>query len=237
MRIGTQNYPSGKSVYSNFAGKVFQVQSDEPVPVEVGATFSWQAYKEYMRIWVDLNQDGFFEASELWWSGTLAKPANGYAEHLLKSTAAVPSSWNPGFYKLRIIMTRNQYPEPCGTIPFGEVEDYTLEVLSNLAPGSQTRNPFDPQDQNGYRVSRFGMYPVPASDYVWVETAPWAGQDMEVTLVNALGRPVKVWPFQRVNDPWSLLNLTGIPPGSYYLQITAKGRRTLTAKLVVEPGY
>lgn len=237
VRIASESYPSGKSQYSNYAGKVFPVSADQSIPIAVSVTFSWKAYSEYMRIWVDSNQDGLYESSELWWSGVLSQPSDGYGEYTRTGTALVPSNWVPGFYKMRVMMTRNQYPEPCGTIPFGEVEDYTLEILQNSIPGSQIRNPEKKELQNDYRVSRFALYPVPAADYIWMETSSWTGQELHLSLINLQGKNIRSWNISEIMEPWTLLDLSGVPAGTYFLQAYSPGRRTLVSPLLVEPGY
>ena len=46
----------------------------------------------------------------------------------------MPEGTTNGDYRMRIRMTYNTPPVPCGTATYGEVEDYTLKVVGGQPP-------------------------------------------------------------------------------------------------------
>jgi len=77
-------------------------------------------------VWVDWNQDEVFDANE-------SVPVNGnpgvgpYTAQIAPPVGALP-----GETRLRARIVYNQTPEPCDETSYGEVEDYTVSVLSWL---------------------------------------------------------------------------------------------------------
>jgi hypothetical protein len=77
-------------------------------------------------VWVDWNQDETFDANE-------SVPVNG-SPGVGPYTAQIapPVGAMAGQTRLRTRITYSQTPEPCGETTYGEVEDYSVDVLSWL---------------------------------------------------------------------------------------------------------
>lgn len=128
--------PSGKSPYSDFTGLTANVTAGQSHPVALTAGYSWFTYDEHWKVWIDYNQDGVFtEPGELAFSTTQAAPPNGTFAATVNGTLNIPATALPGATRMRVAMKRNAAPSPCETLPFGEVEDYTVVIAASAANG------------------------------------------------------------------------------------------------------
>ena len=62
--------------------------------------------------------------------GILSKPPNGTDSKILDGLIDIPSDAMNGSTRMRVAMKRGSYAMPCETFPFGEVEDYTVNISS-----------------------------------------------------------------------------------------------------------
>ncbi|WP_455212072.1 GEVED domain-containing protein [Kaarinaea lacus] len=84
--------------------------------------FTFGAYNEFWRVWIDFNQNGVFETSEMIYSGS----SNG----TINSTFTVPDTALIGDTRMRVAMRWAVAPNACGSFSWGEVEDYTISVTN-----------------------------------------------------------------------------------------------------------
>lgn len=95
------------------------------VDVEWGGTL----YDEYTRIWVDLNQNGTFEAGEMLFDQGAASQTD------VNGTITIPAGTPLGSTRMRVQMAylgsgQATLPGVCGSFTWGEVEDYCLNLTS-----------------------------------------------------------------------------------------------------------
>jgi hypothetical protein len=134
VQAGAINNPSGKSSYSDFTGLSTGLITGQPTPINLTAGYSWETWDEYWKVWIDYNQNGVFEEpGELAYSGVLPKPANGTPTAVLTGSLTVPFGTPIGKTRMRVSMKRNSYAFPCETLPFGEVEDYSVMIGTNVS--------------------------------------------------------------------------------------------------------
>ena len=111
--------------YQDFTHKVISLAQDTEVAVALSPVFPKDGtYEEYWRIWVDLNFDGDFDdAGEQLFD-------SGYAsDEPITGTLSLPKSARTGVnLRMRIGMRWNEGASACGTIDWGEYEDYSLTV-------------------------------------------------------------------------------------------------------------
>jgi PKD repeat protein len=126
VAVGGFSNPSGASGYSDFTSEVILVEKDVAYAVTLTPGFAGSSYGEYWRMWADLNQDGDFEDGD-------EKLFEGNASGAVDGTVTVPATALSGDTRLRVTMQYRSYAEPCGSFQYGEVEDYTLRVLDDVA--------------------------------------------------------------------------------------------------------
>jgi hypothetical protein len=130
ISIGSQSNTSGSNGgYGNFT-------LNAPLTVAQGANsvvltpgYPSGSYSEYWAVWIDLNRDNTFGTNELLVS------TNGAGA--LSRTLTIPATTTTGTTRMRVAMKYGGSPAACGTFSWGEVEDYTV----NIVPGNATPPP------------------------------------------------------------------------------------------------
>ncbi|MEQ8706831.1 MAG: S8 family serine peptidase [Phaeodactylibacter sp.] len=116
----------------------FTVGRGQTVPLSIRPGFQHIAFPEYIRVWIDLDQDGQFAPTAELLLDTLLLPA----QDSLSTTLLIPGNALPGTTRMRVSLKwagfGSMKPLPCEPhIHFGEVEDYCVDILEQLTP-SQT---------------------------------------------------------------------------------------------------
>lgn len=87
--------------------------------IRQGSTFP-----QVLRVWLDLNQDGDFDDfNEQLWEGAIPTGGNS-----VRDSFQIPNSAQLGITRMRVATSWRTAPDPCGSIAYGEVEDYCVEV-------------------------------------------------------------------------------------------------------------
>lgn len=131
VKLGDIDNASGKSQYSDFTTASTQLNLGANYSITLENGFSWQTYDEYFKVWIDFDRNGVFEEpGEVAFSGILAAPPLGTPGGITTGTLSVPSTAGEGITRMRVAIKRGAYAQPCETIPFGEVEDYTINLVN-----------------------------------------------------------------------------------------------------------
>ncbi|WP_329905531.1 C10 family peptidase [Porphyromonas pogonae] len=77
-------------------------------------------YNNYWGAWIDLDNNGIFESSEM--------ILNQNTSNVINGNLNLPKGLKPGSYRVRVTMKYDAQPAPCETFNHGEVEDYTLVI-------------------------------------------------------------------------------------------------------------
>jgi PKD repeat protein len=94
-----------------------------------------QEMAQYTRIWVDLDQNGVFDAAEIVYDQTAAAPG------VVVDALTIPGTATLGSTRMRVQMAYQGYgagalPAACGTFVSGEVEDYCIQLASGVVCGT-----------------------------------------------------------------------------------------------------
>ncbi len=139
VTIGSINNNSVKDLYGDFTSLSTDVARGATVPLSLSHRFSWTTFDEYIRVWVDWNQDGDFnDSGETEISRISTAPPLGTTLVTVNMNITVPAGAVLGSTRMRIAMQREAYAGPCETFQLGEVEDYTLNVTGSAGPQNQT---------------------------------------------------------------------------------------------------
>ncbi|NLF43552.1 MAG: S8 family serine peptidase [Bacteroidales bacterium] len=125
IQIGSFTNTSGAAEYTNFTNLTVNVTAGESYPLTLTPGYSGSAYNEYWKIWVDLDYNGVFDANEL-----IFDPGN-LNNTVVNGTFTIPENAFPVTTRMRVAMKYNSPSEPCEVFSFGEVEDYTINIIES----------------------------------------------------------------------------------------------------------
>jgi PKD repeat protein len=128
VRVDAMDNASGAAGYTDFTSINCDLTGGGTVNVILTPGFSGTAYPEYWKIWIDYNDDHDFEdAGEEVFSGSGSTAVTG------SFTVASGITVNT---RMRVSMKYNAYPTPCETFTYGEVEDYTANIIPLSCSGT-----------------------------------------------------------------------------------------------------
>jgi uncharacterized membrane protein len=122
VRVGALDKSSTATNYSDFTSTVTNYTRGASQSVTLTPGFASSSYTEYWRIFIDYNKDGdFADTGETVFSKTGSAAVTG--------TFTISSSASTGNTRMRVTMKYSAYAASCGTFTYGEVEDYTANIL------------------------------------------------------------------------------------------------------------
>eukprot|EP01029_Cantina_marsupialis_P000119 TRINITY_DN1011_c0_g5_i1.p1 TRINITY_DN1011_c0_g5~~TRINITY_DN1011_c0_g5_i1.p1 ORF type:complete len:982 (+),score=75.04 TRINITY_DN1011_c0_g5_i1:223-3168(+) len=198
--------------YSDFTAQSADVEAQQTysLTVNVGRPYNGNA----VSAWFDWNRDGDFEDAGEEYILTYSI-SGGVGTGLANIT--VPADAQLGRTRMRVRLTYNSDPVPCGNSSYGEIEDYTIMVVDG---NERTR---------GALVStNIELYPNPATDYFKIDQSG-LDQTLTVTILDISGREVK----NLTTDSSSNIDISNLQSGIYLVQIES-GENSCVKKLVVK---
>ena len=148
LSVGTYSFTTGDDAgYGNFTGNTnytMDLVIDSTYNITIDPAWQGTLYDEQSQIWIDLNQNGSFDANELLYDqGT---PSQTTAT----GTISIPSTAVPGSTRLRVSMAyiggNITLPGSCDQFTYGEVEDYCVNIIQGTICGMNvTSTVSDPQ--------------------------------------------------------------------------------------------
>jgi hypothetical protein len=128
-------------------------------PVTLTPGYAGTVYGEWFHIYIDYNQDGDFDDV-----GELAYDAGGTVSGTSATgSLTIPSTAPDGTTGLRVVMVWNTAPNTCGTVTYGETEDYCITIGESTATCSSTNAPGNPVSSVGATTVSLSWDPVPES--------------------------------------------------------------------------
>jgi endonuclease I/chitodextrinase len=131
------NSSTGTAGFENFTALATNVTLGAANTITITPSWSGTVYSEGYAVWIDYNKNGLFtDSGELVWSKTTSTttPVSG--------TITIPASAALGTTRMRVSMKYNAIPTSCEAIPFGQVEDYTVNIVvvitDTIAPTAPT---------------------------------------------------------------------------------------------------
>lgn len=186
--------------------------------------FSGMTYNEYSRIWIDFDQNGVFESTEMVYDQGTASTGNAVG------TVAIPLTATLGSTRMRVQLAyrgagQNSAPGVCASFQYGEVEDYCVTILEELEEeGSDV-------GINGTSFEQVAVYPNPSKNMVYFDMNElMSGGSIEI--VDVVG---KVIYSNNLKDNTHAVDVSSFNSGTYIYRVHGKsGDIKATGKLVVE---
>ena len=225
VEIGDWSHSSGGGYgYEDHTGmdmdSVLDLWPQTIVPVSLTPAFSGLAYKEYFRVYIDYNGDGFFsEPEELAFDPGFASEAqvNGVIE-------VPPAAAGDAFLtRMRILMKykgpQDTPPTPCENFEFGQVEDYCVRVNNIVISTNQ---------QAEHAPMR--IFPQPAGDQVFIELPQRVRFPVNIMVHDAAGR--EIYSNYALSLPSPIrIDISGWPAGIYVVMLN-DGRSVCQQKML-----
>ncbi len=137
VSFGTINHNSFKERYGDFVNISTDINKGTTYSISVHPSFSWTQWDEHISVWIDYNRNGQFDdVGEQILSGISLAGAPQSIPQAVSGTVTIPDNARVGKTRMRVVMQQGQYAEACTNFEFGEVEDYTVNIL----PNSSNRN-------------------------------------------------------------------------------------------------
>jgi bacillolysin len=145
VQLNTINNASGAQFYSDFTSISTNLTEGQSYTITVTPTWTGTVYPEGYAVWIDYNDDkDFDDAGELVWS----KAASTNTPNSGNFTVPTGTSGNP--VRMRVSMKYNGIPTACETFTYGEVEDYTVNLISG---GGDTQAPSAPTNLSASNIT------------------------------------------------------------------------------------
>ena len=129
VQLNTIDNASGAaSGYTDFTAISTDLTKETAYTITVTPKWTGTVYSEGYAVWIDYNHDGdFTDSGELVWSKAASKdtPVSG--------TFTIPTSATETATRMRVSMKYNGIPTSCEAFSYGEVEDYTVNIIGNTA--------------------------------------------------------------------------------------------------------
>ena len=169
VQVGNLNNNSGNnSGYADFTSTVFTAAAGANQNLTLtpgfasGGLFGSSSYPEYWRIWIDYNHDGDFSDA-----GELAFDAGGTSTSAVTGSFSINASALLGETRMRIAMKYNAAPSPCEAFGYGEVEDYTINIIAGSAFAvNENDGSISSAEATVLTPSNLELYPNPTSGMV-----------------------------------------------------------------------
>ena len=127
VKVGSFTHHSSaqpNSGYSDNTDTIFDLSRYFPASVTLTPGYSSFTYITYWRVFIDWNKDGVFTADETALSGS--------GDMAVSGSITVPNHAVAGNTRMRVSMQYSTYPGSCGSLSYGEVEDYRVSVPEAL---------------------------------------------------------------------------------------------------------
>lgn len=224
VQIGTINNLSGNNNgYGDFTSLSTSLIIGSTNAFVITPAWSGAALNEAYRIWIDFNQDGDFnDSGELVFSKSKTKTTPLGGNLVIPTTALIGST------RMRVAMKYNALPNPCEIFPYGEVEDYTLNISSGATARIASTN--DVTTLKGTTINMevaklsFKLYPNPVKEgIIYISDID---ANSSYTIYNMMGTVVAKGLLENKE-----INVGQLVRGVYVLELN-DGRVTTTKKFI-----
>ena len=154
VSLGSISRTSGADAgYYNGTASSTSLAAGSAQTISFSAGFVGTAYTEYVKVYIDYNQNGVFtDAGEL-----VVSAAGSTAATTRTGSFTVPTTAKSGATRLRVVLSDASATTSCGSYSYGETEDYTVNITGGARlDGSTART-------TGGSVERYTLYPNPAT--------------------------------------------------------------------------
>lgn len=212
------NLNTGKTTgYSNYKSLSTELELGETYPLSVFVNTAGN-YPIGTVVWIDWNQNCQFEASEEYVLGVATNVSNGLAGGA-PLNITVPLDAVLGVTTMRVSTEFNNFPLACATGFDGEVEDYSIEVVTGLSISDED-------------MTDFTLFPNPNNGSFDIKFRSTSGSDVKVNVYDIRGRMIFNSTYNNTGDFSQNIQLNAVQSGMYLINVQ-DGERQITQKIIV----
>ena len=224
VSLGNLSNTSGNDGgYGDHSGLMLTTLSGASIPFTLQPGYSSSPFPESWSIWIDYNQNGQFEANQEMAFSIAPTP------NTISGQFTLPDNLPEGLYRIRIIMRWGTAFNACELYNWGETEDYTLQVVTPVAPLVSSQ---DSEAHNGKKMEVAPppvvleappvpqLFPNPAGPEVRVRYyLPMPGQ-VSIQLFDATGQALEAQQIE-ARAGWSeaVFDTAHLPAGTYFMTV------------------
>ena len=202
----------------------YTMNADQTTVLDPGGTytltmtpgFSGTAFSEIWQAWIDYNQDGEFQNNEIIFTSSAGSAEAQSGEFTLATTT------QPGSVRLRVSMKYAGFfgnaspPAPCEEMEYGEVEDYCVEISTNIV-----------NSVSEAAASNWSVFPNPTTGILNVNLPDGMHQ---IDVLDLTGRVVA----SSFTNGVARINMEQLSTGIYMVQLITNGIPQATKKVVLQ---
>ena len=175
--------------YKLYTATGFTLNPVDSITISVTPAYSGNNFDEYIKVWIDFNQDGDFDddGEIVFNPGAVKTTATGKFK--------LPATALPGKTRMRVALSFAGFggdePVPCGEIIFGEVEDYCVEIPNMPPPVCEIPLNLDTLIVGPHSAKLSWTHPAPGAKTYTLQYRP-VGSTIWTTITNILAPPVNI---------------------------------------------
>ena len=213
VKIGTINNVSGNNNgYGNFTSLSTTLATGSSATITITPAWNGISVNEAYAVWIDYNKNGNFESNELAFSKSKSKSTS------VSGSFVIPSTALSGNTRMRVSMKYNAIPTACEVFTNGEVEDYTVNIVTTTTVKDPTESTVTTDNkeitskEETYREP-FKLYPNPVRDGIVYFKG--ISNDATYKIFNLMGQVVANGTVSE-----NSANINSLTPGNYIIQIS-----------------
>lgn len=226
VQLSTFQYSSGNNDgYGDFTNQVISLsQLAKPtIKLTPGASSTNINPTEYWRVWIDFNRDADFSESN-----ELVFDSNGTSENMVEAELFIPYDAVPGPTRMRVAMKyvspeAPELPQACGGFLYGEVEDYTINIIEIDIPLDTFNTSI-----NEIVIPRLELYPNPTSDLLNWKTLFGTASLKNIECYDIKGNLVA-----KISSNTHFLDVSNFTSGNYFFKAELNGKEIMERFVVV----
>jgi len=177
VKLNTIDKTSGaNNGYADFTSLSTTLTKGTAYSIYVYPGYKATKYNEYIRIYIDYNKDGdFTDANELVYYN--------YTKDYIVGTVRPPTTALTGTTRMRVSMKYNAYATSCEIFSYGEVEDYTVNIVATKSGATEIT-----ENVENLQTS---VYPNPGVDIINFEFESASNENAVIEIFDITGKLVQ----------------------------------------------
>ncbi|WP_111567854.1 reprolysin-like metallopeptidase [Flavobacterium aquaticum] len=208
--MGTiDNISGNNNGYGNYTAMSTSVSLGSTEKIMITPKWMGTVRVEFYNVWIDFNQNGIFESSELVFSKSRSKNSS------VSGPVYIPTNALTGTTRMRVSMKYNALPSVCEVFTNGEVEDYSINIISIATRNSQEITTIENKEEETNEASKldFKLYPNPVKGDIVNFTE--MKESTSYRIYNLMGQQVADGLIEN-----NAVNVSALMPAIYIIEVT-----------------